>query len=162
MIEKLIAPIRSRLRLMVSKALIKSYKDNTVDLDLLAGETRGKVDFMQQYGFSSFPCGECSAVALFVGGNRDNGIVVASRGENIEIGLEKGEVAMHSSFGSSIILKKDGSIVITPKVGQNLKVEGGIEATLDIKAMTSTAAVSLATHTHNSAVGPTTPPMPSA
>lgn len=175
--ERLLNPIKARIRLMVGRALIKACEDGKVNISLLADETREDVDFFQQYGFTSMPKGTVGAVALFVGGSRDNGVVVASRGEDKDMGvqLEKGEVAMHSSFGSSIILKKDGSIVIKSKTGQPVRVEGDVNvvgsvmATAEVAALCVDAAgkfvdaapaVHLSRHMHASAVGPTSPPTP--
>ncbi|MBR6450540.1 MAG: phage baseplate assembly protein [Fibrobacter sp.] len=176
--DRLLSPIKSRLRLMIARAVVVACKDKHVKIDLLAGESREDVDFFQQYGFSSRPKGSVDAVAVFVGGSRDNGVVVASRGEddNMGISLEPGEVAMHSSFGSSIILKKDGSVMIKTNTGKPLRVEGDVHvvgkvlSTDEIAAkckdvpqvglMDTPPAVHLSSHSHNSAVGPTSPPSP--
>jgi len=171
MMERLLNPIKARIRLMVGKCLITACGGNKVDLSLLVGETRDDVDFYQQYGFSSRPVGKVGGVALFIGGSRDNGVVVSSRGEDkdMAIDLDPGEVALHTKFGSSVILKKDGSVEITAngdvnvktKNGLgNLKVEGYVLATMDVKSMCDTAPVSLTLHTQASAVGSTAPPTP--
>lgn len=168
MIERLLNPIKSRIRLMISRAVISACKDGKVDIGLLAGESREDVDFLQQYGFSSRPVGKVSGVALFIGGSRDNGVVVASRGDDsdMSVDLEEGEVAVHSPFGSKIILKKDGSIWAVPGEGKQLCVEGDVWATGDFAAnctkvgdntMVDMTAIHLTRHTHASAVGPTAP-----
>jgi len=164
-------PILARLRLIVGRCVITAtkYKDGEMlsDIGLVADEKRRNVELMQQYGFSSRPKGDVEGVAIFVGGSRENGVVIATRGECPE--LKEGEVCVHSPFGSKIYLKEDGSIEIVSsgdvrvKTGNsigNLVVEGGITATMDIKAMSSSAPVSLATHTHASGAGPTAPPTP--
>ena len=79
MIERLLNPIKARIRLMVGKCLITACGGNVANLSLLAGESREDVDFYQQYGFSSRPKGKVAGVALFIGGSRDNGVVVATR-----------------------------------------------------------------------------------
>lgn len=172
MMERLLNPIKARIRLMVGKCLITACGGNTVDLSLLAGETRDEVDFYQQYGFTSRPVGKVGGVALFIGGSRDNGVVVASRGEDkkMAIDLEPGEVALHTSFGSSIVLKKDGSVLVKPKNGKVMRVEGDVNvvgnvwATKDFAALCVDAGgtmaeglIHLTKHTHPSAVGPTAP-----
>lgn len=163
---------------MIARAVVTACDGETVKINLLAGESREDVDFFQQYGFSSRPKGSVGAVALFVGGSRDNGVVVACRGENgdMDVELEKGEVAMHSPFGSSVILKKDGSIVIKTNTGKPVRVEGDVHvvgkvlATDDVAAMCTDVpqvglvdvppAVHLSSHLHDSAVGPTSGPTP--
>lgn len=172
MMERLLNPIKARIRLMVGKCLITACGSNTVDLSLLAGETRDEVDFYQQYGFTSVPVGKVSGVALFIGGSRDNGVVVASRGEDkkMAIELEPGEVALHTLFGSNVVLKKDGSVLVRPKSGKVMRVEGDLNvvgnvwATKDVAAKCVDVAgtmtdglVHLTRHTHPSGAGPTGP-----
>lgn len=172
MIERLLNPIKSRIRLMISRAVISACKDGKVDIGLLAGESREDVDFLQQYGFSSRPVGKVSGVALFIGGSRDNGVVVASRGDDkdMNVDLEEGEVAVHSPFGSKIILKKDGSVLVEPKPGKptlvksDLHVVGNVWAVGDFAANSiyigetmNEGMIHLTRHTHASAVGPTAP-----
>lgn len=175
MIERLLNPIKARIRLMVGKCLITACCGNVANLSLLAGESREDVDFYQQYGFSSRPKGKVAGVALFIGGSRDNGVVVATRGEDGEMGvnLEPGEVAMHSPFGSKIVLLKDGSISAVPASGKktvvesDLLVKGKMLSTGDAVAgvtevggnVFETGGVSLKLHTHPTAVvgAPSTP-----
>ena len=174
MMDRLLNPIKSRIRLMIARAVISACKGSSVDIDLLAGESREDVDFYQQYGFTSKPKGNVKAIALFVGGSRDNGAVVACRGEDsdMDVDLEEGEVAVHSPFGSEIILKKDGSILLRSKDGSgkvrvegNLNVTGGVLACEDVAAgctdvegtVVDAGAVHLQLHVHPSAVGPTSP-----
>lgn len=161
MIERLLNPIKLRIRLMIGKCIITACGGKTADLALLAGESRDDVDFYQQYGFSSRPTGKVSGVALFIGGSRDNGVVVASRGDDGDMGvsLEPGEVAVHSKFGSKIHLKKDGTVEISTNT-KKLRIVGDIEATGDVKAMCDTAFVTLTGHIHPTGVGPSSKPTP--
>ena len=118
---------------MIARAVVTACDGRTVKIDLLAGESREGVDFFQQYGFSSCPKGSVGAIALFVGGSRDNGVVVACRGEDGDMGveLEKGEVAMHSPFGQKIFLKKDGSVNITNENGGSIVMASGGKVTVN-------------------------------
>jgi len=83
--ESLIEPLMAKLRLMVGRCVISAsrYKNGELlaDIELVAGERRRNVEFLQQFGFSSRPKGDVEGVALFVGGSRDNGVVIATRGE---------------------------------------------------------------------------------
>jgi phage gp45-like len=168
----IVETLLARLRLVVGRCVLTAtkYKDNELlsDVELVAGEKRRGLDYLQQYGFSSRPKGEVEGVALFVGGSRENGVVVATRSSNAN--LEEGEVKVHSPFGSSVYLKKDGSVEIESagnvivKTGNSigkLRVEGGIEATQDVKSMCDSAPVSLSAHTHASCAGQTLVPTPS-
>lgn len=170
-------PILSRLRLIVGRCTVIASKyvsgELETDVELIAGEKRRGIEFVQQYGFSSRPKGEVDGIALFVGGSRDNGVVVATHSDFPEQ-LEEGEVAVHSPFGSYIWLKKDGSIVAKPATGKAFLVDGALDvkghvfATDEVAAkcvdaagtFVNAAAYNLSTHKHGSAMGPTTPPVP--
>ena len=167
--------IISRIKLIVGQCVIREskYKDGEMvaDAELLAGEKRRGIEVMQQYGFSSRPKGDVDGIALFVGGKRNNGVIVAMRGECPN--LEEGEVMVHSPFGSSVLLKKDGNIVMTPASGKKIIAEsdllckGKLLATQDVVGgvtdaggtVVETGGVSLLTHTHPTAApgSPSTP-----
>jgi phage gp45-like len=159
--ENLIDPILAKIRLMVGRCVIlaSKYKDGELnaDIELIAGEKRRGVEFMQQFGFSSRPKGDVEGIALFVGGSRDNGVVISTRGECPD--LKEGEVRVHSPFGSSITLKDDGSVELVTN-SKKFRFVGDIEATGNVKAMCDTACVTLAGHIHPTGVGPSSPPTP--
>lgn len=159
--ERLIEPILKRIALIVGRCVVFAtrYKDGEMlaDVELIAGEKRRGLDFLQQFGFSSRPKGKVEGVALFVGGSRDNGIVISTRGECPD--LKEGEVRVHSPFGTMITLKEDGSIEFVTKLNK-FRFVGDLEATGNIKAMCDTAFVSLAGHIHPTGVGPSSPPTP--
>lgn len=159
--ENLIEPVLAKIRLMVGRCVIlaSKYKDGELnaDIELIAGEKRRSVEFMQQFGFSSRPKGDVEGIALFVGGSRDNGVVISTRGECPD--LKEGEVRVHSPFGSSITLKDDGSVELVTN-SKKFRFVGDIEATGNVKAMCDTALVTLAGHIHPTGVGPSSPPTP--
>ena len=159
--ESLFEPLAKRVALMVGRCVIlaSKYKDGELltDIELVAGEKRRGVEFLQQFGFSSRPKGDVEGVALFVGGSRDNGVVIATRGECPD--LEEGEVRVHSPFGTSMTLKKDGSIEFVTK-SNKFRFVGDVEATGDFKAMCDGAFVTLTKHIHGTGVGPSTPAQP--
>lgn len=159
--EALLDPILAKIRLMVGRCVIlaSKYKDGELlaDIELVAGEKRRGVEFLQQFGFSSRPKGDVEGIALFVGGSRDNGIVISTRGECPD--LKEGEVRVHSPFGSSITLKDDGTVELVTN-SKKFRFVGDIEATGDVKAMCDAAFVTLAGHIHPTGVGPSSKPTP--
>jgi phage gp45-like len=159
--EALLDPILAKIRLMVGRCVIlaSKYKDGELlaDIELLAGEKRRGVEFLQQFGFSSRPKGDVEGIALFVGGSRDNGVVISTRGECPD--LKEGEVRVHSPFGSSITLKDDGTVELVTN-SKKFRFVGDIEATGDVKAMCDAAFVTLAGHIHPTGVGPSSKPTP--
>jgi phage baseplate assembly protein V len=80
-------------------------------VSLLAGEAKARVERMQQYGFSSVPPVGSEALAVFVGGGRDHGVVVAidNRASRIR-GQATGEVSMYSDEGDYMVLKRGNTI----------------------------------------------------
>lgn len=159
--EALLDPILAKIRLMVGRCVIlaSKYKDGELlaDIELVAGEKRRGVEFLQQFGFSSRPKGDVEGIALFVGGSRDNGVVIATRGECPD--LKEGEVRVHSPFGSSITLKDDGTVELVTN-SKKFRFVGDIEATGNVKAMCDAAFVTLAGHIHPTGVGPSSKPTP--
>ena len=159
--EALLDPILAKIRLMVGRCVIlaSKYKDGELlaDIELVAGEKRRGVEVLQQFGFSSRPKGDVEGIALFVGGSRDNGVVISTRGECPD--LKEGEVRVHSLFGSSITLKDDGTVELVTN-SKKFRFVGDIEATGDVKAMCDAAFVTLAGHIHPTGVGPSSKPTP--
>lgn len=159
--ESLVESLMAKLRLMVGRCVISAsrYKNGELlaDIELVAGERRRNVEFLQQFGFSSRPKGDVEGVALFIGGSRDNGVVISTRGECPD--LKEGEVRVHSPFGSSITLKNDGSIEFLTN-SNKFRFVGDVEATGDFKALCDGTFVTLAGHIHKTGMGPTDPPQP--
>lgn len=131
--EALLEPIMAKIRLMVGRCVIiaSKYSDGELlaDIELLAGEKRRGVEFLQQFGFSSRPKGDVEGIALFVGGSRDNGVVISTRGECPD--LEEGEVMVHSPHGQNILLKSDGSVNVTNKNGGSIVMASGGKVTVN-------------------------------
>jgi len=170
-----IEQVVNRIRLIVGRCVIAATKYDSgelqADAELLAGEKRRGLEFAQQYGFSSRPKGDVSGIAVFIGGSRDNGVVIATHGDGDEMSqtLEEGEVCVHSPFGSKILLSKDGNVQVSVASGKkviytadtftvtgNLEVDGEVSA----KCSNSATKVSLSTHIHPSPAGPTSKPTP--
>ena len=131
--DALIEPLRKRIGLIVGRCVVlaSKYKDGDIlaDIELVAGEKRRSVEFLQQFGFSSRPKGYVEGVALFVGGSRDNGVVISTKGDFPE--LSEGEVMVHSPFGQKILLKSDGSVSITNKNGGSVVMASGGKVTIN-------------------------------
>ncbi len=116
--NRFLAPLRTRVANMVSRAVVKlvddSKKMQLLQVDLLEGETRDELEHFQGYGFNSVPLAGAEGVAVFVGGRRDHGIVIAVDDRRYRIrNLESGEVAMYTDQGDSIVIKRGGTIEVT-------------------------------------------------
>lgn len=134
MLARFTAPLRNRIANMVSRAVVQLVRDDgrlqVVQLGLLEGETRDDVERFQEYGFSSVPLAGAEAVALFVGGRRDHGLVVAvDDRRHRPTGLEAGEVALYNNAGARVLLRRDGSIEI--QAAARVEVTAGTEIAVD-------------------------------
>lgn len=130
-IERILAPLKRRVMLMVGRCVLLAANDapgrQEAQVRLLEDELRDGVERFQDYGFTSVPLPGAEGVAVFVGGNRDHGLIVAMDDRRYRIkGLEGGEVALYTcddqdEAGHRIVFKRGGLI----------EVRG---ATIDIRA----------------------------
>lgn len=107
-INMLIAPLARRVRLTVSRCVITavndSLKEQGVQMALLDGEVRDGERY-QEYGFTSVPHGQAEGIAVFIGGCRDHGVVIATGDRRYRLkGLQGGEVAIYTDEGDHIKL----------------------------------------------------------
>ncbi|RYY25248.1 MAG: phage baseplate assembly protein V [Sphingomonadales bacterium] len=146
-LNRLLAPLAGRVRLMIGRAVIAAVNDDPrvqeVQIDLLDGESSDGVEHFQSYGLTSHPPVGLEALVAFVGGLRSHGVVVAVGDRKFRmVGLQQGEVALYDDQGQSVHLKRDG-IHIT---GKKLTFESEAEIDFIGTKVTITAdEISLAT-----------------
>lgn len=140
----LLRPISRRIALLAGRGVVRLSDDSgslqTLQADLLKGETRSGLERFGQFGWTSRPPEGSELVALFFGGVRDHGVVVAVEDRSSRpTDLAEGESCAYNAHGVRILLKEDGSIEITANGGVkmtaatlelsgDLKVDGKIEA----------------------------------
>lgn len=130
-IYALVRPLKRRVDLMVSRCVLRVVNDalkvQGVQVGLLAGETRGNLERMQEYGFTSRPHPGAEGLAVFVGGGRDHGVVVACEDRRYRLrGLASGEVALYTDEGDYIHFKRGKVVEMsteTFRVNAGTKVE---------------------------------------
>jgi len=115
-INKLTAPLARRVNLMVARGVLALVNDAAkmqgVQVKLLSGEVRDMERF-QNYGLTSQPHAGAEVAGVFVGGNRNHGLVLAIDDRRYRLkGLQSGEVALYDDLGHIIKLSRTG-IVIT-------------------------------------------------
>lgn len=158
-IAKVIAPLHRRVRGMVARGVLALVDDaNGVQrVQVQVGEqTLDGLDRPQQFGFSSHPPAGSEVVVVFVGGNRDHGVIV-SEGDRAHrpTAAEPGTVTLYDGAGHRITLTPNGIAIdggghtLTLTNCPKLTHAGDLEVTGDVKAGT----VSLRSHVH-SAVQP--------
>lgn len=118
--ERILAPLKRRVMLMIGRALLTLANDapamQELQLALFQGETVGRAERFQNYGVTSVPHPGAEAAVVFVGGNRDHPLVLACDDRRYRIkGLANGEVAIytdedHGEAGHRIVLRRGGVI----------------------------------------------------
>jgi len=163
-----------RLQNAITRATVKlvnsKTKTQTLQIGLLAGEIKGGIEHLEPYGFTSCPHVGAEGLALFLGGDRSNGVVIVTADKRYRLlNLAAGEVAIYDDQGQMVALKRTGIVVSTPKTltatasgdatitAPNVKVVGNVQvqgdvnvtgtisATGDVKA----GSISLNSHVHS-------------
>lgn len=110
----------------IVRLVFDGLRAQEVQASLTDGETHEDLQRLQPYGFHSSPPVGTECLAVFIGGNRDHGLVVgevfrAASARN----LASGEVLVFNALtGATARLKADGSIDVTPAPGQSVNVLG--------------------------------------
>lgn len=125
-----ISRISNRIKQAVGKALIESVSDdNEIQLVKISGidnEVQSNIERVQEYGITSNPPVGSGAVVLYIGGNKDHGVVVKTDSGEFRIqSLKSGEVCVYSKFGQKILLDENGDIVATLESGNSHIVGNG-------------------------------------
>lgn len=128
--KKAIAPIARRIQLAIGRAVLSAVQDGGnrqfIQFAALKGETKDKVERVQEYGFTSHPHPGAQVVFVCVAGNRDHPVAVAVDDARYRLkGLTAGEVAIYTDEGDTIILKRGNTVEITT---QNLVVKASEKA----------------------------------
>lgn len=125
---RFLAPIVNRIRMMVARGVIRTIGDGTkmqvVQISLLADEVKDGVEHFQPYGHTAHPHPGAEAIALFLGGNRDHGVVVVVDDRRHRLkNLNVGDVAIYSSGGNYAILRHESGDIEVYAPG-NIKMNG--------------------------------------
>ncbi len=120
LIKKVCDPLAEKINNIVSKCTINKIYDKsktqTMQIELYTDEVREKVEHWQSYGFSSHVPKESEGICLFLGGERDRGIIIATEDKNSRINnLEEGEACIYTKERDKIHLKKGNLIEIETK-----------------------------------------------
>lgn len=106
-----IRALGNRVQMMIGRGVMRGVSDGssrqTLQVEMLKDELRDGVERMQSYGFTSHPTGG-DVVVAFVGGNRDQGIILAVDDRRYRItAMQGGEVAMYDDLGNRVMLLRD-------------------------------------------------------
>ncbi len=153
-INKLLEPIRNKIILMITKAVIKSVNDSAdiqlVKVDLGNGEIITSVERLQNFGFTSNPEDGTPALVLCLNGEREHPIIIATDSED-RPNVTPGNSAVYNATGTNIKLL-GGDIYITM---DNIRI-GGVLAS---KLVNESFKTLFNSHVHaTAALGPPVPP----
>ena len=125
-VQRIISTLRSKVFLAIGRGTLKT-SDNTKNTakmqgEFLKGEIISDIEKMEEYGFSSNPEAGAQIVAIFVDGNREQGLAIRTHDRRYRpTDLQPGEACMYHKNGSRILMKSDGSIEVDSTVGITLK-----------------------------------------
>ncbi len=115
----LLRPIRIAIANTVARGVVKISNDGkrlqVLQLGVLAGEAVDDVERFQEYGFTSNPPAGAEAVALFPGGDRSRGMVVATDDRRYRPrDWELGESGLYNGpAGTLLKLANNGDVFVT-------------------------------------------------
>ena len=91
-----------------------SEKSGTQILQVKLGsdETRDNTPRRAEYGFASSPLPGAQVIAIFMGGDRSNGAVIATDDPRYRLaGMKSGESAIYDDLGQCVYLTRDGIVI---------------------------------------------------
>ena len=111
--ERLLAPIKRRLKLTVSRCAVRLVDDThaiqLLQVTALSGEVLDRVERFQQYGFTSHLRPGAEGIMLSVGADRSHPVVIAIEDRRYRFyPLAEGEIALHDDQGQRVHLKRNG------------------------------------------------------
>ncbi len=117
-IRKLTEDMRGKMQLMVGRAILAATRDGgaiqTAQVQLLDEEIHDDAERIQEYGFSSVPLAGAEGVLVFVGGNRDHGLIIATDDRRYrKNAMAPGEVCLYTDEGDSVVLSRGRVIRVT-------------------------------------------------
>ncbi len=146
--ETAIARLWQRMQSMFAMGRITASSDDGPtqrhQVALGPDDTRDGLRLLSGYGFTAVPQPGAEALVVFLGGNRTDGIIIATGDRRYRLrSLAPGEVAMHTDEGDSIVMKRGGTIEVnaSTKVQVNSPL---VETTGDVIA----DGISLRNHVH--------------
>lgn len=135
-----------RLQLLFAQGKTTLIGKDTVQAQVLDGETLDNLDRVEPYGLSYHPKPGSRAYLQFPSGDRSYGVALIIGDKRYQLDLQEGEVALHDDAGNYVMLKHGGIVetkastkvlATTPlfetsgdaKVGGNLLVMGSSHLT---------------------------------
>ena len=105
--------LSQRVMSALARATISLVDDNgkvqLLQLQVSALQSIDRVPRFAEYGMTSNPPANSEAIVVFVGGDRSNGVVIATGNAQYRVtGLATGEVCVHDDTGQKVYLSQSG------------------------------------------------------
>lgn len=119
-LERLKRPLMNRIQSLLGRIDLTGVDDSgqlqTIQATGMADEVVEGLEHLQAYGFAARPFVEAEGLAVFPGGTRSHGIVIAVADRRYRLkNLQEGEVAIYDDQGQKILLGRDGIHVFSDK-----------------------------------------------
>lgn len=123
-----------RVLMVVGRGRIKTGRDDgpaqMLQVRLGPLETIDNLPRLSEYGFNSMPPVDTDAIVLFSGGNRSDGVIIATGSQTYRMrSLQTGEVAISDDQGQSVYLTRTG--IVINGAGFPIQVTNAPSVTLD-------------------------------
>jgi phage baseplate assembly protein V len=122
---------------MVARAVLDSItveEDGTITTKqtVLDGESREDIEYFQHYGFASVPLKGAEGIDIFIGGDRDSGVTIATEDSRYRIkNMKGGEVAIYTDEGDVVHFKRGRKLeVVTGQLNAQAEVQATVAAPL--------------------------------
>jgi phage baseplate assembly protein V len=105
-----------RMMMVIGRAIITAANESggleTLQIQLGKDEIRDNTPRFAEYGFASVPLSGARAIAIFMGGDRSNGAVIATDDPRYRpTGMQPGESAHYDDLGQMIHISRTGIII---------------------------------------------------
>lgn len=159
MLRRFTAPLAKRIRLMVSRGVVKLVNDSLkcqgLQVQLLADELRSGVERFEDYGFTSHPYENAEVLYLSVGGNRSHGVAVRVFDRRYRpTDMDEGDVCLFTDDGERVYLDKSTDFV---NLGAKAAADFIAQAQLTLDRLQQIA-TAYDQHIHATGTGPSGPP----
>lgn len=108
--------IRNIIRTGILRLLYSKTELQELQIDMLSGETRDKLEQALLYGFAHRPHAGAEAVTVFPDGDQGFGLVLSVYDRRYRLKLEEdGEVAIYDDIDQKVHLTRDGIVLSSPR-----------------------------------------------
>lgn len=113
---KMLAPFARRLGNMLARGSVAAAngagKMRTLQIRMMADETKDNVEHFEPYGFTSEVMPGSEPIAAFFDGDRSHGVVLVVADRRYRLtGMKSGEVALYDDQGQKVYLTRTGIVI---------------------------------------------------